>query len=421
MHPPSMTPNSPFKTTWIVARWEFSRYFKLKDQLIGLLSLLIGAGICLAVYKIARNSKKVELAVVGASEAFVLPENGNLQLAQGEHSAEQWRSRVESREIGGLLIINSAAGNPWSAELIVRKEPSWLGELKPSVQAERMRHEMQELRIDPESFVRIITPVDMQVTALDSRSVSKTDRVVAFCLLGAIVITSWIGLAYMMTGITGEKQMRVTEQVVSAIRPQMWIDGKLLGITGAAIGSLAFLLVSSIITLPLSRMAGFDFDIPESLRRWEFLPVFICFYFGGVMFWNYFYAAVSAVINDPNTSSRSALLFLPMLPMLAAGLFVAQPDGTSMRVLSLLPVTAATAMPMRMVLGEVSWLEIVCSVALLVASIALLRVLAGRVFAAGIMLYGTEPSWLDIARWTLGFDGPSQTKNNATSATGESA
>jgi ABC-2 type transport system permease protein len=404
-----MKPSHPIRTTWTVACWEFQRYFKLKDQIVGLVSLLVGAAIAIGAVKAFQYSKKVELAVVGASAEFALPEKGNLQAAQGDYSIEQWKSKLDSREIGGLLIISAVPGEPWSAELFVRKEPSWISELDPLVQAERLRFEMQNAQIVPETLARVVTPVAVKITATDSRSVSKSDRFIAFCILGGIILTSWIGLAYMMTGITGEKQLRVTEQIVSAIRPQMWIDGKLLGITGASIGSLSFLLISGIVSIPLAGVIGINLPIPESLRRWEFLPAFIGFYFGGVMFWNYFYAAVSAVINDPNTSSRSALLFLPMLPMLVAALFVAQPDGMPMRVLSLFPATSATAMPMRMVLGEVGWLEIIGSFVFLIGSIALLRVLAGRFFAAGIMLYGKEPSWKDIASWTLGFEGPSST------------
>ena len=73
-----------------------------------------------------------------------------------------------------------------------------------------------------------------------------------------------------------------------------------------------------------------------------------------------------------------------------------------MRSLSLIPGTSSVAMPMRLVLGEVSTVELLSSLILMVAGIAVLRLIAGRVFAAGIMLYGKEPSWLDIALWTLG-------------------
>jgi len=194
----------------------------------------------------------------------------------------------------------------------------------------------------------------------------------------------------------------VTEQIVSAIRPQMWIDGKLIGITGAAIGSLAFLFGTALICLPAAWLLGYGIPLPGSLQRWDYIPLLIVFYFGGVLFWNCFYAGVASVINDPNTSSRTSLLFLPMLPMFAAGLVVSQPDGPMMRILSLIPGASSTAMPMRLVLGEASSAEVLASFALMLAGIAGLRLLAGRIFTAGIMLYGKEPSWLDIATWTLG-------------------
>lgn len=73
-----------------------------------------------------------------------------------------------------------------------------------------------------------------------------------------------------------------------------------------------------------------------------------------------------------------------------------------MRTLSLIPGASSTAMPMRLMLAEVAAFEVFLSLVLVLAGIAGLRILAGRVFAAGIMLYGKEPSWLDIVTWTVG-------------------
>jgi len=67
-----------------------------------------------------------------------------------------------------------------------------------------------------------------------------------------------------------------------------------------------------------------------------------------------------------------------------------------MRTLSLIPGASSTAMPMPLMLAEVAAFEVFLRLVLMLAGIAGLRILAGRVFAAGIMLYGKEPSWLDI-------------------------
>jgi ABC-2 type transport system permease protein len=205
----------------------------------------------------------------------------------------------------------------------------------------------------------------------------------------------------MLTGITSEKQQRVTEQIVSAIRPQVWIDGKLIGITGAAIGSLGFLFATSFICLLAAWVMGWQVSLPDSLQKWELFPLLFLFYLGGVLFWNCFYAGVASIIYDPNTSSRTSLLFLPILPMVAAALVAAQPDGAMMQTLAYLPGASSAAMPMRLVLGEVAAYEVCLSLIFMILGIAALRILAERVFAAGIMLYGKEPTWLDIAKWTF--------------------
>ena len=389
------------KTVWTVARWEFHRYFKLKDQLIGLVSLLIGGIVGFGAIRLAQSAGQVRLAIMGASPDWIMPEKGRFNQLSEVRTESEWRERLESRDLDGLVIITDGDGSNWQSKLIVRNEPTWLAELEPLLQRERMQAQMKRSKLDPMELAQIVAPSQVVVEMLHDRNVSKSDRLVAYLLLIATVMTSWIGLAYMLTGITGEKQQRVTEQIVSAIQPQAWIDGKWIGITAASIGSLAFLFVTSAISLPIAGLMGYPVSLPDSLQRWELFPVLLLYYVGGVLFWNCFYAAVASIINDPNTSARTSMLFLPMLPMIASGLVVSQPDGLMMRGLSWIPGASSTAMPMRMVLGEVAAVEIGFSLILLVAGIAGMRRLTGRIFAAGIMLYGKEPTWFDIARWVV--------------------
>ena len=57
-------------------------------------------------------------------------------------------------------------------------------------------------------------------------------------MIALMCLGVFLGMASFFAGITGEKAMRVTEQVVAAISPQTWVDGKLLGLTAAAFGTL---------------------------------------------------------------------------------------------------------------------------------------------------------------------------------------
>ncbi len=119
----------------------------------------------------------------------------------------------------------------------------------------------------------------------------------------------------------------------------------------------------------------------------------------GFFFWFTFFAAIAATIDDPNTSSRSSLLFIPMLPLALSFFAFINPDTTLIRVLAILPPTAPTVLPARLILTDVAAWETGVAVILLVASIWMLRRAAGKIFALGILMHGTEPRWRDMWRW----------------------
>jgi ABC-2 type transport system permease protein len=119
----------------------------------------------------------------------------------------------------------------------------------------------------------------------------------------------------------------------------------------------------------------------------------------GFLMWLAFLGAVAATVDDPNTSTRGPLLFLPALFSSSALLVVRNPDSLFARVLALLPITSPAVMPARLALTSVGWWEVTLALAFLGASIWFLRRAAGKIFAVAMMLYGKEPSWSEMRRW----------------------
>jgi ABC-2 type transport system permease protein len=388
---------------WTVARWEFFRFFKWRDQLIGIISLLVSSALGFGAVKFASSSNDVELAVVGSNQPLKLPEKSKIRVQASTDTFETLRSKLDDRTIDGILVINENKVNPaeLDVELIVRQQPSWLVDIQTALTSLRTSRAIAQASIPSEQFQQFLAPQSINVTTTIPNSISFADRAVAIGMGSFMVIVCFLGLSFFMVGITGEKQQRITEQVVSAISPQTWIDGKLIGLTGAAFASVATLLVGGLLIYGVVWLAGYGIAIPDSLTRWDLLPLLAILFLGGAVFWNCFFAAVSSIINDPNTSAKSGLLFMPMLPIAAGFLAIPQPDGNAMRILSILPGTSSTAMPIRLFLGEVAWWEIAASLLLLIVGIYILRLAAGRIFAAGIMLYGKEPTWLEVIRWAI--------------------
>ena len=119
-----------YRIVYEITKWEFFRWFKLKDQIV---TLLISFGISLAVWG--------GIALLGRSDqepvhVFVLnkhllplaiPDGSRLVLQAAVADSEQTlRRAVGVREIDGLLILRSID----AAELLVYKQPLWKDELE---------------------------------------------------------------------------------------------------------------------------------------------------------------------------------------------------------------------------------------------------------------------------------------------------
>ncbi|HEX6315152.1 MAG TPA: ABC transporter permease, partial [Gemmatimonadaceae bacterium] len=232
----------------------------------------------------------------------------------------------------------------------------------------------------------------------DRQRAGPGERLVAGIFLALVMLAVLTSMAYLLTGITGEKQLRVTESITAIIPPQAWIDGKIMGIGTYALTNIVNMVVGMLL-LALIAGAAWDFSLPGMLVRPGVIIVLVIFAVLMLALWNTVFAAFASTIDDPNTSARTSLMFLPFLPVAMTVSVLRDPDHVASRVLSLFPLTSPTAMPMRVMLSNPGVVEVGFAMLLVAATIWLLRRLAGRVFEIGMLMYGKEPTFSEIWRW----------------------
>lgn len=385
---------------WTIGRWEFQRFFKWRDALIG---LLVGAALTLGGYQIGKmvtrdKGKPVKLAVIGGEALNVsLPADSRIKLeSRAADDSATLRAEVDRGDRAGLLVIQP----PDHAELYVGKEPTWKAELLAALSEARSRARLADLQIAPQQLADALRPMELQVAfASSARRSSTFEKVAAGVIIGLMMMTIFFGFAFFFVAVTGEKQNRVTEQVVAAVAPQAWVDGKLAGLTAASIANTAIMAVLAVLAFAWWRWSNPEVALPP----FEFQPLLLggCVLLAllGMLFWNCLFAAVAVSIDDPNTSARSSLMFLPMIPVGMAFFALFNPDGWMLRVLSVLPGSSSAVLPARMLLTDVAAWELPLAVVLLLAGTWLLRRAAGKIFATAILMYGKEPGWREMWRW----------------------
>ncbi len=393
--------SSKIKLTLEVAKWEFNRWFKLKDQIITLLisaliSLLIFGGKAL-IEKFSDD--EVKLVIINSDVLPIkLSNESKIKLLKKEFDEiDEQKKLLAEKEISGILILYDID----NLELTVNKEPAWLGELQKALTSARQQIKLKQSNISQEQLKNIFqqAQIKMKYTETKKERRSAGDIVSAGIFVGLMLLGILYGLSYQFVAITGEKQLRITEVIASAISPQTWIDGKILGLSLLSLVLLVTSALSTVVFIIVSSMFGSGWSIPLSITNPLLIVALFILSISGFLLWNTFFSAIAATINDPNTSARSSLMMVPVIPIAIVLYALGNPDSLVMKILSFFPLTSSPALSARLVLTDVPFIEILLSLVLLIISIWYLRKAAGKIFSLSILMYGKEPSWKEISRW----------------------
>ncbi|MGH9871263.1 MAG: ABC transporter permease [Pyrinomonadaceae bacterium] len=366
-------------------------------HLADFITALVGAG----VWFVRRGSvDRPKIAVINASvlrlDSAPDPEF-DFRFAHAQEEAGL-RESVGRRELNGLLIIKSVD----SGELVTYRDQLWMNQFGNLLTTARSHARLAELNLGLKEFETVIAPFEIATSYPDvsSQPSGRVEKVYAGAFMCLMILAIFACYQYQFTSITGEKHLRVTEQIVSAISPQVWMDGKILGIS--AIG-LALIVVYGSVSLLISGfawwLAGFNLTQLLTLANPLLTLMLLALALLGILFWNCFFAAIAATVDDPNTSSRSVLMFLPFLPVTITLAGLRNPDSTIMKVLGMFPITSPAALSARLVVGEVQAWEVCVALGLLLGTIWLLRRAAAKIFRLAMLMYGKEPSLAELGRW----------------------
>lgn len=383
----------------LVAGWEFNRYFKWRDQVLGLVLFLLLSGVGFGVGRLANTSgREITVAVDGLDVAALeaLRDDARLRFVPAPDEPARAASLADESLAG--VLTRHADG---SFTLLVEKDPRYRADLTTILDHMVRRERLAREGMTDADLSRLLQParLDVRFTDAERDRTGRGETVIALVATGIVILAIFTSMAYLLTGITGEKQLRVTESLVSFVSPQAWIDGKILGIGAYALVNIANLAIGSVLLLLVANV-GWGVDLPAAVARPGILLLLLFFCVLALALWNSVFAAFAATLDDPNTSARTSLMFVPMLFIgLACWVVLRDPDTTLARALAIFPLTSASALPIRAILSDVGALETVLAAVLLLGTIWFVRRAAGRIFELGILMYGKEPSFGEIARW----------------------
>ena len=393
---------------WLpVAVWETLRTVRRKDFLFSVLltpALIVGVGLVVPWFKQRESRQVTRIAVVspavpGAAAAAQLPPLQGFEWVMppdGERSLAALKRAVAAKRVEGAVVLSAGWAEHGRVRLVVRRtDPAWRSALLRHLREQARLRRAAGLGLDPGALGRIDAPlVPEEVPAVRAGRVSRADRIAAIGMMMLTIMSVLTTGGYMGISIAGEKQARVTEVIVSAIRPQSWMDGKivafsLIGLTQVALWVASFGVIALLLGWPL----------PAGARAGVLAASALLFFLGLLVFVA-LYALIYATLKDIQSTSKlqAYLILLPLVPIFFLGGVLKSPDAPWVVVVSQVPFFAPVLLPMRLALGAVSGWEIALAAVLLAATAWLLRGAAGAAFRIAMLMYGKEVSLPELWR-----------------------
>jgi ABC-2 type transport system permease protein len=219
---------------------------------------------------------------------------------------------------------------------------------------------------------------------------------VVLLFLTVIIYGMWVA-----TGVAAEKSSRVMELMISAASPRQLLTGKVVGIGGAGLTQYVAIAVPALVVVGLQDRIAIALMGPAGaaaapiagLTPGLLLGYGVFFLLGFALF-ALIYAAMGSFVSRPDDLQTLSLplSLLAMGGYLAAVLTLSSGGGGALtRLLSFVPPFSPFVMLARLMVGAVTAVELVASVAILLATIAFVAFAAARMYEAGVLLYGQRP------------------------------
>jgi ABC-2 type transport system permease protein len=224
----------------------------------------------------------------------------------------------------------------------------------------------------------------------------------------------------MLSGVIEEKMSRVSEIVISSVKPETLLAGKVIGVTAvgltqqivwiggtiALVSARALLFGAPAVAKAQAAGAAGGFGSADMLAAvvatpWSWVIAVLLFLLLGILFYGSLYAAVGATVGSEQDARQAAtpVVMLIVLTALLISPTVSNPTSQLALVTSLLPFSSPIIMPIRMALTNVPVIQVVGSLVILAASCLGAVWLAGRIYRVGLLMYGKRPTFKELRRW----------------------
>ena len=312
------------------------------------------------------------------------------------------KTKIQNGEINSAIIVSETEAGA-NLEYVVKNTAltttipqdlfALLGTLYTNVQ-------ISKLNLTPAQLAILNTPLDINITQVDEQQIGG--NIFAMMMLSIALFYAIYFCAFQVSSsITVEKTSKIIETLVTSTSPRNIIIGKTLGI--GLVGLFQMLLIVG--TAITSAYLFIDRAIIEALFDMSHFTIglgfmSIVYFILGYLLYAFAYALTGSTVNKPEDVQSANV---PVAIVAVCGFYLAyftltDPTSEINTLAALLPISSPFCMPIRMMMGLTTPLEIIASTLILLAAIALIANIAIKIYSNAILNYGTKLSLPELLK-----------------------
>ncbi len=404
-----------------ISMWEYLEKVKTKAFIISLIvTPIILITVTLLPSLLARD-ENAEVELIGVidtsgvyfqflSEEFQkyeLPDGQKnyvlINLNRSDKSYEELKKNADkdvlNSIINGYLIIEVNEEDSIFAEY----RSNLLGHFKIVEQFEQALDDFRTKRILEQAGVQVSLLEKLQTRAIiqqkkisESGTVSDLDFLSTFLMSVVFILLLMMMVVYsgqmLVRSMIEEKSSRLIEMLISSSTPEELLTGKILGLSMLGITQILIwvLLGMSLVASSLLPVTAFKNIFPMLL-----------YFLLGFLFYASLFVGIGSTVNTEQEAQHitTYLSLILMLPVVIAMPAIQNPDFIVTKVFSYIPLTIPTVMLLRLNVQNVSDLDIIISLLIMVFSIFIVTKVSAKIFRIGILSYGNKPTLKEIFQW----------------------
>ena len=260
---------------------------------------------------------------------------------------------------------------------------------------------LAEQNLAPSAIAKVLNP-DVKINLETVNKNGAASVIYTFVLIYALYMAITFYGSHVMNSVVTEKTSRAMEVLATSVKPNALLFGKIISTSLAGLIQIAAIIIEAFICVKISSVNNPSFPVNQIISNipTQILVYMLIFFLLGFLIYSFLYGAFASTVSKIDELSSAIMpvqiiivfTFIATMSAINSG----NADTPFNVFLSYFPFTAPMMMFTRAIISNVSTLEIILSILVLIVSTYFIGWLSARIYRVGILMYGEKPNFIKL-------------------------